>query len=167
MEKCQSCISKINSSCEKRIILLMIPKEEKQGWHYLLVKTLSTLPRGITSKIVTNFYYLNCLRSFRRENKLKCHEKVCKNKDFCWITLPTQKDNIFKFNKCIKSDKILYTIYAYPKCSIKEIDNCKKCRKVSNNEIGEHIPCVYSVSNIWAFHNTEHKCSLYRGADII
>ena len=31
MEKCQSCISKINSSCEKQIILLMIPKEEKQG----------------------------------------------------------------------------------------------------------------------------------------
>ena len=55
MEKCQSCISKINSSYEKRIILFMIPKEEKQSWHYLLVKTLSTLPRGITSKIVTVF----------------------------------------------------------------------------------------------------------------
>ena len=81
--------------------------------------------------------------------------------------MPTQKDNIFKFSKCMKADKILYTIYADPKCSINGTDNCKKCRKVSNNEIGEHIPSVYSVSNIWAFHNIEHKRSLYREEDII
>ena len=31
-------ISKINGNCEKQIILLMIPNEEKEGWHYLAVK---------------------------------------------------------------------------------------------------------------------------------
>ena len=37
----------------------------------------------ITSKYKGHFYCLNYLHSFRTENKLKFHEKVCKNKDFC------------------------------------------------------------------------------------
>ena len=31
-------ISKINTNCEKQIILLMILNEGKEGWHYLAVK---------------------------------------------------------------------------------------------------------------------------------
>ena len=48
----------------------MIPNEEKKGWHYLAVKKLSALLRGITSQH-GGFYCLNCLHSFRTENKLK------------------------------------------------------------------------------------------------
>ena len=60
----------------------MIPNEEKKGWHYLAVKTLSIFFRGITSKHQCNFYYLNSLHSFRTENKLKSHEKNVKIKIF-------------------------------------------------------------------------------------
>ena len=80
IEICPAYISKYNSNREKQIILLMIPNEK--SWHYLAVKKLSTLLRGITSKHNGYFYYLNCLHSFRTENKLGCHEKVYKNKDF-------------------------------------------------------------------------------------
>ena len=52
----------------------MILNEEKEGWHYLAVKKLSTLLRGITPKHCKDFYCLNCLHSFRTENKLKSHE---------------------------------------------------------------------------------------------
>ena len=31
-------ISKINSNSDKHIVLLMIPKEEIEGWHYLALK---------------------------------------------------------------------------------------------------------------------------------
>ena len=68
-------ISKNNSNCERQIILLMIPKEEKEAWHYLAVKQLSTL-REITSKDHGGFYCLNYLHSLRTENKLKSQEKV-------------------------------------------------------------------------------------------
>ena len=37
-EVCPACISRINSNCEKEIILLMIPNEDKEGWHYLAIK---------------------------------------------------------------------------------------------------------------------------------
>ena len=86
-------ISKINSNCEEQIILLIIPKEGKEGWHYSAVQKLSTLLRGITSKHHGDFYCLNCLHSLRTEDKLKSHEKPCKN-NFCGTVMPSEKDNI-------------------------------------------------------------------------
>ena len=73
---------------------------------------LSILLRGITSKRHGNFYCLNCLDSFRTENKLKPHEKVCKNKDFWGIIMPSEEDNILEFNKYMNSDKMPHIIYA-------------------------------------------------------
>ena len=66
---------------------------------------------GITLKHKGAFYFLNCLHSFRIENKLKSHEKVCKNKYF-WVTVtPSGKYNILEFNQYMKSDKMPYIIY--------------------------------------------------------
>ena len=75
-------ISNHNPTREKTIILLMIPNKEKEGCHYLAVKKIFTLLRGITSKHNGDFYCFNCLHTFRTENKLKSHEKLCKNKVF-------------------------------------------------------------------------------------
>ena len=97
---------KINSSCEKQIILLMIPNEEKEGWYFLAVKTKSALLRGITSKH-GGFYCLKCFHYFRKEKKLKAHEEARKKKDFCGIVLPSEKD-ILKFTRYTKSDKMPY-----------------------------------------------------------
>ena len=35
-----------------------------------------------------------------------------KKKDFCGIVILSEKDNILEFNQYIKSDKMLYIIYA-------------------------------------------------------
>ena len=43
-------------------------KSEGRLWHYLAVKRLSALLRGIT-KHHGNFYCLNCLHSFATEKK--------------------------------------------------------------------------------------------------
>ena len=55
-------VSKHNSNREKQVILLMISNGEK--WHYLAVKKLSALLRGITSQHHGDFYCLNCFHSF-------------------------------------------------------------------------------------------------------
>ena len=58
-------VSKHNSNREKQVILLRIPNGK---WcHYLAVKKLSELLKGITSKHHSDFYCLNCLHSFRTE----------------------------------------------------------------------------------------------------
>ena len=75
----------------------MIPNKEKEGSHYLAIKKLSTLLRGVTWKH-GKFCCFNCLQSFITENKPKFHEKVCKSKDFCGIVMPLEKDNILEFN---------------------------------------------------------------------
>ena len=47
-----------------------------QKWHYLIVKNLSRLLRGITSSHEEDFYCLNCFHSYRTENKLEAHKNV-------------------------------------------------------------------------------------------
>ena len=103
----------------------MTPNKEKEGWHDLAVKILSTLLRVITSKHRGDFYCLNCLHSFRKENKLKSHKKVCKSKDFCGIVMPSEKDNILEFNQYMESDKIPYIIYVDIESLIKNRSLCK------------------------------------------
>ena len=90
-EICPGYISKINSNCKKQIILLMIPNEEKEDWHYLAVQKLLVLLRGITSKHHGDFYCLDCFHTFATKTEFEFHEKVCKKKDFCGIVLSTQK----------------------------------------------------------------------------
>ena len=49
MDICPNSASKHNSNREKQVTLLMIPNGE--GWHYLAIRKLSPLIRGITSKL--------------------------------------------------------------------------------------------------------------------
>ena len=65
--------SKDNLTCNKQITLLMITDGEK--WHYLVVKNLSGLLKGITSTHEKDFYCLNCFHSYRTKNKLESHKK--------------------------------------------------------------------------------------------
>ena len=69
-------ISKNNLTQERQIILLMI--SDGQKWHYLVVKSLSGLLRGITSNHKEDFYCLNCFHSYITKNKLEAHKKYVK-----------------------------------------------------------------------------------------
>ena len=62
--------SKYNYKHKKQVILL-INADNNNRWHYLAVKSLSGLFRGITSSNNGDFYSLNCFHSYRTLNKLK------------------------------------------------------------------------------------------------
>ena len=83
-----------------------------EGWHYLAAKTLSALLSEITSKHHGDFYCLNRLYSFAAENKRESHTKVCVNKDFCNVVMPSEDTKILKFNQYQNSDKAPFIIYA-------------------------------------------------------
>ena len=152
-----------------RIALNILHTQEKEicpAWHYLEVKNLPEILRGVTSKHNSDFYCLNYLHSFRTENKLKCHEKVSKNKDFCVILMPSEKDKILELKHYIKSDKMSYIIYADIESLIRKIDGYENNSEYSSaTRITEHIPCGYSMSPIWGFDHIEDKHTLYRGKD--
>ena len=78
--------SKHNLACEKQVILLMISNGE--NWHYLVVKNLPGLLKGITSNHKEDFYCLNCFHSYRTKNKLEEHKKICENHEYCHEEMP-------------------------------------------------------------------------------
>ena len=83
--------SKHNLTYENQIILLMITDGEK--WHYLTVKNVSGLLRGITSNHVGDFYCLNCFCAYSTKHKFEAHKKVCENHDYCHVDNNTIKYN--------------------------------------------------------------------------
>ena len=66
----------------------MITDSEK--WHYLAVKNLSALLRGITGNNHGDFYCLNCFCAYTTENRLESHKKICENHDYCCIEMPNE-----------------------------------------------------------------------------
>ena len=61
-------------------------------------KNTISIKRGITFKHHGAFYCLNCLHSFRTEKKCEPHKKVCKNKDFCKVVMPSEDTKTLEFN---------------------------------------------------------------------
>ena len=71
--------------------------------------------------------------------------------------MPSEKDKILEFNQYIKSDKMPFIIYADIESLIRKIDGCANNPGNSSTiKIGEHNPCRYSMSTIWAFDHIEN-----------
>ena len=65
------------------------------------------------------------LPSLLQFKKVKSHEKVCQNKDFCGAAMPLEDTKMLEFNQYVKSDKMPYTIYANLESLLVKIDGCK------------------------------------------
>ena len=156
--------SKHNLTREKQIILLMITNGEK--WHYLVVKNLSGLLRGITSNHNADFYCLNCFCSYSTKNKLEKHKKICENHDYCHVEMPTKDNNIIKYNHGEKSIKMPFTIYADLEYLLEKIDTCENDpNKSYTTKINKHIPSDYSIFTHCSFDESKNKLNYYRGDD--
>ena len=59
-------------------------------WHYLALRSLQALFRGISSNHNGGFYCLSCCHSCRTENRLKKQEKVFNNHDYCYVEMPKE-----------------------------------------------------------------------------
>ena len=57
--------------------------DKTNNWHYLAVKSISGLTRGITSNHNGDFVCLNCFHSYTTKIKLNKHKGICKDHDFC------------------------------------------------------------------------------------
>ena len=114
--------SKYNSIRDNQIILLMI--SNGKNWHYLAVKSLSKLLRGVSSNHNSDYYCLNCFQSYRTENKLNVHKKICENHEYCNIEMSSPNNNIIKYNQGEKSLELPFIIYTDLECLLKNICTC-------------------------------------------
>ena len=156
--------SKQNLTCDKQVILLMITDGEK--WHYLTVKNLPGLLRGITSSRKEDFYCLNCFRSYRTRNKLEVDKKICENHDYCNVVMPTKDNNIMTYNQGEKSIKLPFVVYADLECLLEKMSSCQNNpNESSTTEINKHVPSGYSLFTHCSFDKTKNKLDYYRGRD--
>ena len=68
--------------------------DDGKRWNYLAVRSLSALLRGISSSHNRDFYCLNCSHLHRTHNKLKKHERVSNNHDYCRVDMPKEHEKI-------------------------------------------------------------------------
>ena len=148
-------------------------------WHYIALKSvptdngfnrpirsLSRLFRGIIGNNNGDFYCLGCLHSFRTDNVLKKHERLCDNHDYCHIEMPNNDNNTLKYNHGEKSLKAPWVIYADFEClPIKQ----QSCQNNPNDSYTErkaiHEACGYSIDLVSSFDSKQDKHSYYRGRD--
>ena len=64
------------------------------------------------------------------QKKLEPHKKVCENKDFCNVMMPSEDTEILECNQYHKTDKAPFIIYADLESLIEKIDDCKVALKI-------------------------------------
>ena len=144
------------------MILLMITDGEK--WHYLTVKNLSGLLRGITSNHHGDFYCLNCFTSYRTKSKLELHKKICENRDYFHVEMPTKDNNkIQSWRKVYESS---FFIYVDLECLLEKMSTCMNNPNESyTTKIIKHTPSGYSTFTSCSFDESKNKLNYYRGKD--
>ena len=129
---------------------------------------MPALLRGITSNHNGDFYCLNCFHSYRTHNKLKKHEKVCNNNDYCHVDMPKEDEKILKYNHGEKSLKAPFTIYADLECLLKKEQSHQNNPENSYTQRrAKHKPSGYSWSLICSFDETKNRYKIYRGRGCI
>ena len=131
--------SRYNLTGEKQVILLMISNGE--NWHYLVVKNLAGLLKGITSNHKEDFYCLNYFCAYSTKNKLEAHKKICENHDYCRVEMPTKDNDTIKYNQGEKSIKLPFVVYVDLECLLEKIITCQNNpNESSTTEINKHTP---------------------------
>ena len=171
-------VSKHNSNREKQVVLFMISNGEGRERSKTLAnvqvrrtmalscikKTISIIKRNNVK--TSPWFLLSKLPSFFCNRKLELHKKVCENKDFCNVIMPSEDTKILEFNQYQKPVKAPFIIYADLECIIEKIDGYKSNpENSSTTEVSEHIPSGFSMSTISLFKSIENKHVVYRGKD--
>ena len=117
-----------------------------EKWHYLAVKNLFRLLSGITLNQNGEFYCLNSFHSYRTDNKLKKHEKVCNE----------------------KSIKVLFIIYVDLECLLQKMHSfMTNLEKSYTKKKAKHRPLDWAMTVKCSFDVTKNKYDYCRERDCI
>ena len=137
-----------------------------ENWHYLVVKSLSGLLTGITSNHKEDFYCLNCFHSYRTKNKFDAHKKICENRDYCRVEMPTKDNNTIIYNHGEKSIKLPFVVHADLECLLEKMSTCSNNpEESSTTKINKHTPSGYPVFTHCSFDKSKSTLNYYRGKD--
>ena len=148
----------------QHIVDLLMITANQNNWHYLTIKNMKRLFRGVTSNHHGDFFRRNCMHSYRTENALKKHERLCTNHDYCEIVMPKPSKNILEFKSNDKSLHMPRIIYADLEVILKKIQSCQPNPENSYTEKKNvHMACSYALNVIRTYD--ENLITSYRGTD--
>ena len=175
--------SKHNRKRINQVVLLMITNNKQQDtddkWHYIALKTgitdgrykktthsLSALYRGITSNHNEDLLFLGCMCSYRTDNTLKKHERLCNKHDYCHIDMPSEDKNILKNNSGEKSLKVAHAFYlGTESLLIKQQSSQNNPEESYTEKKAIHEGCGYSLDLVTSCDSNKNTHSFYRGKD--
>ena len=103
---------------------------------------------------------------FCNRKKLESYIKVCENKKFCNVIMPSKDTKVLELNQYQKSDKAPFIIYADLQCIIEKVDGCKNnLKNSSTTKVSKHMKSGFSMSTVSSFKSIEDKHDVYRGKD--
>ena len=113
---------------------------------------MSKLFREIIPNHDRDFYCLNCLHSFRTDNALKKHERLCDNNDYYRVEMPTQFNKTLKYIYGEKSLRTPFVIYVNLECLLLKQQSCQNNPNESYTERKAiHKPCGYALTLVSSF----------------
>ena len=149
---CPRYISKHNKTRDHKKNLLMIT-DGKGTWHYIAIKNISALLKGLSSKHNDDFYCLNCFNSYRTKRKLEDHEKLCGNNDFSAIKMPEEKNKFIISStpgkNTLKNPFIIYTDFETILKPISICDNTPDNSFTTKKNVD--TPCGFSMLTSYAY----------------
>ena len=138
------------------------------NWYYLAIKSIPALLRGVASTHNGDFYCLNCFHSYTTHNRLKEHEILCQNNDFCNLKLPNEKNKYLSSTSVKITLKTPFIIYADLGCLLIKMSSYENTPITSYTEKKAlHMPCGYSIHTCYSFNKTLNEQKYYRGQDCI
>ena len=111
---------------------------------------------------------MNCLHSFRTDNALKRHERLCDNNDYCNVEMSAQFNKNLKYDYGEKSSKTPFVIYADLERLLIKQQSCQNNPNESYTEskaIHEH--CGDALALVSSFDSKQNKRSFYKRKDYI
>ena len=137
-------------------------------WHYIAIKNIPVLLRGISSTYDGDHYCLNCFHSYRTENKLIAHEELCINNNFALIKMPTEDKRYISSTPGKNTFKNPFIIYADLECLLYPMSTSDN---TSDNSFtikrNVHIPYGCSMLKSYAYDKFLHEHVFYHGKDCL
>ena len=144
--------------------LLSIKKYLYEWWICKTNTILSRLFNKITPTNATNYYCLNCFKSYRTEIKLKEHKLICDNHDYCEIIMPGEKHKTLKYLEGSKWLEMEHAIYLHLGCILSKLSTCAKNPNDSYSQtISTHEVSGYSTVGV--NKHSDNYQMYYRGED--
>ena len=140
--------------------------DDGENWHYLCVKKLSALLRGISSNHNGDVYCMNCFKAFRTKSKLEVHKNMRENHNYCYVQMPNEENKMLKYKENQKPKKAPFVVYSDLECLL-EKTNDEDDENKQTTTVNNHTPSGYSIYTQCSFDDNKKKLDYYRGKDCI